>query len=106
MGEWVNLNAVSKGSFNFEIEHARVEDIDRINSVLSELVAQGKKNKEPLFEAITEIICREGRTYVYFKEMIEPELVESKHKGHFIACNLYPSSNYTDEIKPSSINDP
>ena len=92
-GEWVNLNVISKKGLCLEIKPTEIKNINRISRAFSDLVAQGKKNKEPLFEAIKDIIIRDGRIFVFFMEMIEPELLEIKHKGHFVACNLYPSSN-------------
>ncbi len=89
-GEYMNLNAVSKGSFHLEISPSGGEDINRIETMLSDLFTKGKKLKEPLFEAISELKNEDGRIHVYFDEKSEPELVERIQENHYVSCLLSP----------------
>jgi len=100
MGEPMNLNAVSKGSFHLEILPGGGEDITRIDTMLSDWVAKGKERKEPLFEAIDGLKNEGGRIHVYFKEKGEPELVERVREDHYVACLQYPSLS----TKPEKVN--
>jgi len=89
MGEKVSLKAAAKGSFHLEIWPSAREVINPINVMISDLVAKGKEQKKPLFEAIDGLKNVDGRIHIYFMEKSEPELVERVCKDRYVACSLY-----------------
>lgn len=88
LSEKMELNATAKGRFHLEIRPSEGRDITKINTMFSDLVAKGKEDKAPLFEAIKDIKNEDSRINIYFHEKKEPELVEVK-KDRYVACLLY-----------------
>lgn len=84
----------------FELTLFLRDDKDRMGFVkrLEDMIETGKKNKEPLFEAIKDVKVERGEprrgvahktaVKISFLEAEEPGLKEIE-EGHFVACHLY-----------------
>ena len=64
------------------------QDIEEINTIISERVTTGKLEKEPIFEAVKEIELKDNTIFINFKPTREPDLIEYE-TGHYVRCLLY-----------------